>query len=83
MFVYTNLKTGDIFDSFQIFLSVVFRESCAKFGVNMWRYLSCETASLSSPCTVRFFCRLILYCPAVFGHFSPAPMKTNRAVRIQ
>ena len=24
-----------------------------------------------------------LYCPAVFGHFSPAPVKTDRAVRIQ
>ena len=25
----------------------------------------------------------ILYCPAVFGHFSPAPVKTDRAVRVQ
>ena len=24
----------------------------------------------------------ILYCLAVFGHFSPAPVKTDRAVRI-
>ena len=26
---------------------------------------------------------IILYCPAVFGHSSPAPVKTDRAVRIQ
>ena len=26
---------------------------------------------------------LILHCPAVFGHFSPAPAKTDCAVRIQ
>ena len=25
----------------------------------------------------------LLYFPAVFGHFSPAPVKTDRAVRIQ
>ena len=29
------------------------------------------------------FWTFILYCPAVFGHFSPAPVKTDRAVRIQ
>ena len=26
---------------------------------------------------------VLLYCPVVFGHFSPAPVKTDRAVRIQ
>ena len=25
----------------------------------------------------------MLYCPAVFGHFSPAPVKTDRVVQIQ
>ena len=25
----------------------------------------------------------VLYCPVMFGHFSPAPVKTDRAVRIQ
>ena len=25
----------------------------------------------------------LLYCPAVFGHFSPTPVKTDRAVRVQ
>ena len=25
----------------------------------------------------------LLYCPAMFGHFSPAPVKTDRVVRIQ
>ena len=25
----------------------------------------------------------VLYCPAMFGHFGPAPVKTDRAVRIQ
>ena len=25
----------------------------------------------------------MLYCPAVFGHFSPAPVKTDRTVRVQ
>ena len=25
----------------------------------------------------------VMYCPAVFGHFSPAPVKPDRALRIQ
>ena len=25
----------------------------------------------------------VLYCPALFAHFSPAPVKTDRAVRIR
>ena len=31
-------------------------------------------------CPCLFF---VFYCPAVFDHFSPAPVKTDRAVRIQ
>ena len=27
--------------------------------------------------------RNILYCPAAFSHFSPAPVKTDRVARIQ
>ena len=27
--------------------------------------------------------KAILYCPAVFSHFSPAPVKTDRVIRIQ
>ena len=26
---------------------------------------------------------VVLFCPAVFGHCNPAPIKTDRAVRIQ
>ena len=25
----------------------------------------------------------VMYCPTMFGHFSPAPVKTDRMVRIQ
>ena len=26
--------------------------------------------------------RTLVYCPAAFGHFSPAPVKTDRAIRL-
>ena len=32
---------------------------------------------------IGIFAWYVLFCPAMFGHFSPAPVKTDRAVRIQ
>ena len=32
---------------------------------------------------LNFIVQHVLYCPVVFGHFSPAPVEPDRAVRIQ
>ena len=52
------------------------------FGSIRKSHLTCTT-TLNHLVLVSVSKLLLLYCPAVFGHFSPAPVKTDRAVRIQ
>ena len=46
-----------------------------------WAKTDTDLSEMSA-CSLLYILTL-LYCPAVFGHFSPAPVKTDRAVRIQ
>ena len=65
-------------------------------GARRWRGLYVKRRERDGKCAVEWFGFLrvgrlvsdfletqVLYCPAVFGHFSPAPVKTDRAVRVQ
>ena len=58
----------------------VWSENCLCFPKKLPRHSSGNRAAAAWK-TVRYVI-FLLYCPAVFGHFSPAPVKTDRAVRI-
>ena len=77
---------------FQIFFQVFFRDQIGEVGLEvlcvLWKTQSTNqstTTDYSDEPSMKSISELfeLLYCPAVFDHFSPAPVKTDQAVRIQ
>ena len=62
-------------------LAIVSTQGLCRVEAERWRSVSALAPSILLACTIACTIRS-LYCPAVFGHFSPAPVKTDRAVRI-